>query len=129
MTNAETEHVAIQYVMNLERAAGRVPSDVRRARLPYDVSSPPRKIEVKAYGRSARGQAMPLEASQVAAARDDPENFYVYVVDNVLDGAPAMATRVIHGAALEAMLARTAPHITYWPTLRAAEYDSAEGLP
>jgi len=44
---------------------------------PYDVSSPPRMIEIKAFGGSARGAPIPLEDRQVKAAREDPENFYV----------------------------------------------------
>jgi hypothetical protein len=55
MGNSETERTAIEYVMELERSAGRVPVDVHLKGAPYDVSSPPRKIEVKAFGRSARG--------------------------------------------------------------------------
>jgi hypothetical protein len=50
MPNTETERVAVEYVMAFERDAGRQPEDVRAKGLPYDVSSPPRKIEVKAFG-------------------------------------------------------------------------------
>jgi hypothetical protein len=39
-----------------------------------------------------------------------------------------MRVRVIHGDALEQMLARTKPQITYWPAFRTSEYDSAEQL-
>jgi hypothetical protein len=83
LTNAETERVAIEYVMALERKAGRQPEDVRRKGMPFDISSPPRKIEVKSFGRSARGDVIALEDRQYQAARADPENFYIYVVDNV----------------------------------------------
>jgi hypothetical protein len=57
-TNAQTEQIAIEHVMAAERAAGRTPEDVRRAGAPYDISSPPRKIEVKAFSRSARGEVL-----------------------------------------------------------------------
>jgi hypothetical protein len=129
MGNSETERTAIEYVMELERSAGRVPVDVHLKGAPYDVSSPPRKIEVKAFGRSARGAPVPLEDRQVQAARQDPEHFYLYVVDNVAYAAEGlMRVRMIHGDALANMLDRTKPQITYWPTFRALEYDSAEQL-
>ena len=118
MANSETERRAVEFVMQLERAAGRVPEDVTRKGAPFDVSSPPRKIEVKAR-RSARGAPVPLESRQVAEARSDPANFYLYVVDNVTTGdGSEIAVRVIHGDLLSAMVERTTPHVTYWPTLR-----------
>src|SRR5215207_1041916 len=98
MSNSETERLAIECVMTLERNAGRRPEDVRLRRVPYDVSSPPRKIEVKSFGASARGAAVPLEESQITAAREDPANFYVYVVDNVAGAdREEMSVRVLHG--------------------------------
>jgi Domain of unknown function (DUF3883) len=130
LTNAEIEGAAIEYVMGLERAADRQPEDVHLQGFPYDVSSPPRKIEVKAFGGSARGAPIPLEDRQVKAAREDPVNFYVYVVDNIAAGDQAkIAVRVLQGPVLSAMLDRAVPHITYWPTLRTSEYDQmAEGV-
>jgi hypothetical protein len=129
MNNSEIERMAIEYVMHLERCEGRVPEDVHLTRAPYDVSSPPRKIEVKAFGGSARSAAVPLEERQVQAARQEPENFYLYVVDNVARADEGlMRVRVIHGDALAKMLDRTKPQITYWPTLRAQEYDDAVQL-
>ncbi|HEY1644009.1 MAG TPA: DUF3883 domain-containing protein [Streptosporangiaceae bacterium] len=124
MTNTDTERLALEYVMKLERDAGRSPADVSHRGVPYDIFSAPRKIEVKAFGRSARGETLALEDSQVAEARQDPENFYLYVVDHVTtgDGTP-MAVRVIHGALLEQILDRTPPTISYWATLRVREYD------
>jgi hypothetical protein len=89
LANAETERAGIEYVVKLERDAGRQPEDVHVRGFPFDVSSPPRKIEVKAFGGSARGAAIPLEDRQVKAAREDPENFYVYVVDNIAAGDQA----------------------------------------
>jgi hypothetical protein len=122
--NAEIERAAIEYVMKLEREARRQPVDVHLQGFPYDISSPPRKIEVKAFGRSARGAPIPLEERQVKAAQEDPENFYLYVVDNIAAGVQAkIAVRVLHGPVLRAMLDRATPHITYWPTLRTSDYD------
>ncbi|MFI9567830.1 DUF3883 domain-containing protein [Streptomyces rishiriensis] len=127
--NKETEQAAITHVMALERAAGRDPKDVRTSGLPYDVESLPRLIEVKAFSRTARGEALPLEHRQVEAARANPEHYYLYVVDNHAGAEGAeVGVRSLHGEALSAMIERTQPQITYWPTLRAAEYDQAERL-
>ena len=124
VANADVERAGIEYVMRLEREAGRHPEDVHQQSFAYDVSSPPRKIEVKAFGGSARGAPIPLEDRQVKAAREDPENFYAYVVDNIAAGDQAkIAVRALHGTVLRAMLDRTMPRITYWPTLRTSDYD------
>jgi hypothetical protein len=130
MANPEIERIAIEHVMGLERAAGRQPRDVHTDhRFAYDIASPPRKIEVKAFGGSARGAPVPLEERQAQAAREDPENFYVYVVDNVAREESPIAVRVLHGQALREMLDRAVPHITYWPTFRTGDYDQIkEGL-
>jgi hypothetical protein len=128
LTNTDVERIALQRVMALERAAGREPVDVHLQGDPFDVRSDPRKIEVKAFGGSARSVPLPLEHRQVDAWRADPENFYVYVVDNVRAGADAMTVRVLHGEVLAGMVTRTQPVATYWPTLRAAEYDTAEQI-
>jgi hypothetical protein len=98
------------------------PEDVHLKGLPYDVYSPPRKIEVKASSGSARGAAIPLEDRQVKAARLDPANYYAYIVDNV-PSQDQITLRVLHGQLLAKMLDRTAPHITYWPTIRVSDYD------
>ncbi|QOV37280.1 DUF3883 domain-containing protein [Streptomyces ferrugineus] len=129
MGNKETEQAGITHVMALERAAGRDPKDVRTSGLPYDVESSPRMIEVKAFSRCARSEVLPLEHRQVEAAKANPERFYLYVVDNLasIDGA-AVGVRILYGEVLRAMIERSQPQITYWPTFRAAEYDQAERL-
>ena len=82
---------------------------------------------MKAFGASARSAPVPLEDRQVQAARQQPENFYPYVVDNVPRADEGvMRVRGIHGDVLAKMLDRTKPQITYWPTFRAQEYDDAE---
>lgn len=124
MSNSYTERLAIEHVMRLERDVGREPEDVSRQGAPYDIYSPPRKIEVKAFGGSARGAPVPLEQRQVDEAHSDPENFYVYVVDNVTAGdGTCIAVRRLHGDLLHGMIARTKPHTAYWPTLHVADYD------
>ncbi|MFF3938331.1 protein NO VEIN domain-containing protein [Streptomyces phaeofaciens] len=129
MGNKETEQAAITHVIALELAAGRDPKDVRTSSLPYDVESLPRMIEVKAFSRSARCEALPLEQRQVEAAKAYPERYYVYVIDNLagLNGAE-IGVRVLHGEVLQAMIDRSQPQITYWPTFRASEYDQVERL-
>jgi hypothetical protein len=113
---------AIEHVMAVEKTAGRVPQDVRPTGAPYDISSPPRKIAIKAFNRSASGGVLALEESQVAEARRDPANYYLYVVDHVADPAPT-AVRIIHGDLLTTILDRTPPKVSYCATFRTGEYD------
>lgn len=124
LSNRAVEDAAVAWVMELERAAGREPQDVRYTRSPADVVSPPRTIEVKAIGRSGRGADLPIEVTQLAAARQDP-NFYLYVVDNVRQGDPALFNlRVLGGERLQRLLLRVKEQRFYampWPV---AEYDS-----
>ncbi|MFE2418776.1 DUF3883 domain-containing protein [Streptomyces hokutonensis] len=129
MGNKETEQAAITHVLAVERAAGRDPRDVRTTGLPYDIDSAPRMIEVKAFSGSARSETLALEHRQITAAQANPERFYLYVVDNLArpDGAE-VGVRVLHGEVLLAMIERSRPAITHWPTFRAAEYDQAERL-
>ena len=61
--NKAIESAAIAWVMDLERRAGRDPVDTRFAGAPADVSSPPRVIEVKAFGKSNRGYDLWLDAA------------------------------------------------------------------
>ena len=106
LANADIERAGIEYVMRLEREAGRHSEDVQLRGFPYDVSSPPRIIEVKAFGGSARGAPIPLEDRQVRAARENPENFYVYVVDNITAGDQAKIS--VHSRVLGLMAALAA---------------------
>jgi hypothetical protein len=127
--NGETERRAIELVIEAERPVGRTATDVHLTGLPFDVESSPRKIEVKAFGGSARGAPIPLEERQVRGAREDPEQFYVYVVDQVVHADVGLArVRVLHSDALAAVIGRAKPVTTYWPTFRALEYDQAMQL-
>ncbi len=45
-----------------------------------------RVIELKAFGSSARGTDIWLEPNQYNAALDDPDHFWLYVVENVRQG-------------------------------------------
>lgn len=128
MGNKDIERIAIDHVIALERADGREPVDVSAMGYRYDIDSPPRKIEVKAFGGSARGESIPLEERQLAEAEEDPDNFYLYVVDHVGRSDATMSVRVLHGQALRALIDRATPSRTYWSTFRVAEYDAAERL-
>jgi hypothetical protein len=122
--NRAIEDAAIDYVLELERAAGRAPSDSRYQGAPGDVDSPPRVIEVKAFGGSSRSYGLLLEPRQIDEARRNV-NFYLYVVENVRQGDPAKFTlKVLHGERLHGMLDRAVEHRYYevpWPV---ADYDT-----
>jgi hypothetical protein len=128
-SNNAVENAAIAWVMELERAAGRSPVDTRYAGAPSDIESPPRLIEVKSFGRSTRGNDLLMEPSQVDEARRNPD-FYVYVVENVRQGDPALFTlRVVGGDRLKRLLSRAREYRGYsvpWPV---GEYDTCpQGL-
>jgi hypothetical protein len=91
----DAERRAVEFVMELGRAVGRIPEDVTRKGAPFDISSPPRKI----FGGSARGALVPLEDRQAAEARSDPAIFYLYVGGQRDDGRRLRRSRsgVIHG--------------------------------
>ena len=72
--NKAIENAAIAWVMELERAAGREPRDTRHKGAPADVESGERIIEVKAFGRSCRGEDLWLEVRRVGEARRDPDS-------------------------------------------------------
>lgn len=128
-TNHAVENAAIAWVMELERAAGREPVDTRHQGAAADIKSPPRTIEVKAYGGSARGSGLWLESRQVEEAKHNPE-FYVYVVENVRQGNRSNFTlRVLGGERLAELIARATERRYYevpWPV---AHYSATqEGL-
>jgi hypothetical protein len=129
VSNRAIEDAAIRWVMRLEEAAGRRPVDCRqRPRYPGDIASPPRVIEVKAYGKSNRGMFLWLEVAQVEAARADP-NFCLYIVENVAQGDPEkFSLKVLRGERLAALLERAKERRYFevpWPV---AAYDGAPGV-
>jgi Domain of unknown function (DUF3883) len=104
--NQAIEAGAIAWVMQLERRAGRQPRDTRYQGAPADIESPPRLIEVKAFGKTNRGFDLWLEARQVEEALRNPD-FYVYVVENVRQGQPERFTlKVLGGEVLRRLLER-----------------------
>jgi hypothetical protein len=110
--------------MELERAAGRQPQDTRYKRAPADIESPPRLIEVKAFGTSNRGYDLWLETRQVDEARKN-RDFYVYVVENVRQGDPELfSVRVLGGTRLHDLLSHAKERHYFsipWPV---ADYDT-----
>ena len=102
--NKAIEDAAIRWVIALEQAAGRQAQDVRYTGSAADVMSPCN--QVKAAGRSCRGNDLSLETRQVEEAEANPY-FYIYVVENVRQGDPANFTlRVLGCADLHHLLAR-----------------------
>jgi hypothetical protein len=122
--NKAVEDAAIGPVMELERGAGRWPHDTRSTGAPADIESPPRLIEVKAFGTSNRGYELWLETRQVDEARRSPD-FYVYVVEHVRQGDPSRFTlKVLGGERLARLLERAKEQRYYtvpWPV---ADYDA-----
>jgi hypothetical protein len=86
-TNHQIENAAIHYVLAQEALEGRPGTDTRHRGAAGDVECGDRVIEVKAFGRSARGEFLWLEVRQVEEARKNP-NLWVYVVENVRQGDP-----------------------------------------
>jgi hypothetical protein len=122
--NKAIESAAIAWVMGLERNAGREPTDTRFSGASADIFSPPRVIEVKAFGKLNRGYDLWLETRQLREALENP-NFHIYVVENVRQGDPALFTlRVLAGERLHELLGRAKEQHYYtvpWPV---AHYDS-----
>jgi hypothetical protein len=122
--NRAIESAAIQWIIKLEGAAGRAALDTRGGGGVADITSPPRTIEVKAFGGVARGQDLWLETTQVNAALADTD-FWVYVVENIAQGDPAeFRLAMIGGQRLAALLRRRRERHYFevpWPV---ADYDT-----
>jgi hypothetical protein len=118
------EEAAIAWVLAYEIAQGREPRDTRYRGAPADLESPPRTIEIKAFGGSNRGYDLWLETRQLEEARHNPD-FYLYIVENVKQGNPEEFTlKIIGGARLQKLLERAKEQHYYtvpWPV---ADYDS-----
>ena len=123
--NKAVEDAAIAWVMEIERGAGRNPHDTRHRGAPADIESPPRLIEVKAFGKPNRGFGLWLETLQVDEARANPL-FFIHVVENVRQGDPDRFTlKVLGGERLTRLLERARERRYYempWPV---ADYDTA----
>jgi len=122
--NRAIESAAIQWIIKLEAADGRAAFDTRGGGGVADITSPPRTIEVKAFGGVARGQDLWLETTQVNAALADTD-FWVYVVENLAQGDLAeFRLAMIGGQRLAALLRHRRERHYFevpWPV---ADYDS-----
>lgn len=123
--NRAIEDAAIAYVIKHEAAQGREAVDTRGKGAPADVESGERIVEVKAAGGTARGQDLLLETPQVAEAECNP-NFWVYLVDNVGQGDPALfRLRLFGGEQPARLIANKRPQSYFTIPLPVAEYDVA----
>lgn len=122
-TNRAVEDAAIAWVIAVEQQEGREAADTRGSGAPGDLLSGERVIEVKAFGRLARGTDLWLEKRQAEEAERNP-NFWLYVVENVRQGDPSLFRLArLGGERLRRLLERKKEQITYsvpWPV---ADYD------
>lgn len=103
MTNRQVEDIAIQLVLDREQAVGRSAVDTRGKGALADIEGD-WLIEVKAYGRSARGADLWLETRQVQAALAEPDRFHLVLVEDIRSGQPRIID--IHGEQLTRLLDR-----------------------
>jgi hypothetical protein len=125
-TNRSVENAAVKFVLAYELEHGREASDTRGRGAAADLESDDgRLIEVKAYGRSARGTDLWLESRQFDEARSNPA-FHVYVVENVRQGDPAGLRLIdLHGDVLARLLQRARPQSYVTVPFPVAVYDAA----
>lgn len=128
-TNRAVENAAIRFAIAHELGQGRVASDSRGRGATGDlVSDDGRVIEVKAYGRSARGSDLWLETRQFDEAKSNPDGFHVYVVDNVRQGDPTLFQFIdLHGDVLARLLQRAKPQSYVTVPFPVAVYDANIG--
>ena len=114
-------------VIAYEAEHGRVARDTRGRGAAGDlVSDDGRVIEVKAYGRTARGMDLWLETGQFDEARSDPVGFHVFVVDNVKQGNPNLFGFIdLQGHVLARLLQRARPQTYVTVPFPVAVYDAA----
>lgn len=122
--NRRIEDAAIAYVIEHERRQGREARDTRGRGQAADLESDGRLIEVKAYGKSGRGEDLWLEVRQVEEARRNPA-FHLYIVENIRQGDPArFMLRDLHGDVLAALLDRAKEQRYYTVPFPVAVYDA-----
>ncbi|GIF76855.1 hypothetical protein [Asanoa siamensis] len=123
------ENAAVAFVLRWEADHGRPARDTRGTGAAADVAGEVRTIEIKAYGQWARGQDLWLEPRQRDEALANP-NFWIYVVENVRQGDPALfRLKTISGADLRPLLDRAVERRYFtvpWPV---AHYDALAAEP
>jgi hypothetical protein len=126
--NKQVEDAAIRFVIEQERGVGREARDTRYRGAAADLESGGRIIEVKAVGGTLRGYGLPLEPRQIEEGRANP-NFYVYIVENIVQGDPAkFELRVLGGEQLRRLLANAREHRYFEVPVPVAEYAKIPGL-
>jgi hypothetical protein len=124
-TNRAVEDAAVAFVLSYERHQGRSAADTRGTGAPADVQSDRRLIEIKAYGRSARGQDLWLEPRQIEEARANPD-FRVYIVENVRQGDPDLFQLIVlAGEQLQRLIERSRERRYFVVPFPTGEYDDA----
>lgn len=130
MSNHQVENLAIAYVLDYERAAGRTAVDTHHvpgSRVDVestdDVSGEKRLIEIKAVGGAGRGDDLWLEPIQVAALEQVPGS-HLYIVTNVKSPEPdAIRVLDLTGEQLRERLAAKREKHYYEVPLPVAVYD------
>ncbi|MGY1741187.1 MULTISPECIES: hypothetical protein [unclassified Blastococcus] len=107
----QIEDAAIEYVIERELAEGR---QARRDEAADGVVRGDRIIAVKACGTTSCGAELLLECSQYVAARDDPERSWLYLVENVAQGDPALFRLIRVGGERLQELVEFARERRYW---------------
>ena len=121
----QVEDAAIAFVITEEERAGRTARDTRYQGAVADVDGD-RVIEVKAFGTTSRGETLWLEPRQYDAARNDPERFWVYVVENVRQGDPAQFRLLrLGGQRLQQLVAKAKERRYYEVPFPVAVYEAA----
>ncbi|SFT67493.1 protein of unknown function [Geodermatophilus amargosae] len=121
----QVEDAAISFVMAQEATAGRMARDTRYQGAVADLVSGDRVVEVKAYGTTSRGETLWLEPRQYEAAKDDPDHFWVYIVENVRQGDPAHFRLLrLGGERLRQLLEKAKQRRYYEVPLPVAVYDA-----
>jgi hypothetical protein len=123
-SNKAVEDAAIAWVLEFERREGREPRDTRYdGPSPADIVSPPRTIEVKAFGNGARGTDLWFEVPQFEEARRNSQ-FYLYVVENLRQGDPEKFTlKILSGVRLARLLDRARERRYFTVPWSVADYD------
>ncbi len=127
--NRAVEDAAIAYVIAHEQVSGRQARDARGTGAAGDLVSDERVIEVKAYGRSSRGQDLWLEVRQVEEARRNAD-FWLYIVENVRQGDPAQFRLLqLGGQDLATLLGRARERRYYEVPFPVAVHDRLSARP
>lgn len=125
--NRAVENAAVAHVIGFEQEQGRTARDTRGRDAPTDVESDGRLIEVKAFGRSARGSDLWLEPRQMDEAMTNP-TFHLYVVENISQGNPADFRLIdLYGDQLATLVRRSREYRYYIVPFPTGVHDTLSG--